>query len=67
MFRIGRSRPRKDHVDAVWLQDPERHVRHEPFRTNIALAIDLMEEAIRCKVPLGMVVFATWYLAEALV
>jgi DDE superfamily endonuclease len=55
------------HVDPVWLQDPECRARHEPFRTQIALAIDLVEEAIGRKVPFGVVVFDAWYLAEDLV
>jgi hypothetical protein len=54
-------------VDPVLLQDPDFQARHEQFRTKIALAIDLVEEAIRCKVPFGVVVFDAWYLAEALV
>jgi hypothetical protein len=54
-------------VDPMLLQDPEFRARHEQFRTKIALAIDLVEEAIRCKVPSGVVVFDVWYLAEDLV
>jgi DDE superfamily endonuclease len=54
-------------VDPVLLQDPEFRARHEQFRTKIALAIELVEEAIRCKVPFGVVVFDAWYLAEDLV
>ena len=49
------------------LQDPECRARHEQFRTKIALAIDLVEEAIGRKVPFGVVVFDAWYLAEDLV
>ena len=49
------------------LQDPEFRARHEQFRTKIALAIELIEEAIRHKVPFGVVVFDAWYLAEDLV
>ena len=49
------------------LQDPEFRARHEPFRTKIALAIELVEEAIRRKVPFGVVVFDAWYLAEDVV
>jgi hypothetical protein len=30
---------------------------HDQFRTTIALAMDRVEEAIRCKVPFGVVVF----------
>ena len=54
-------------VDPVLLQDPEFRARHEQFRTKIALAIDLVEEAIGRKVPFGVVVFDAWYLAEDLV
>ena len=41
--------------------------RHAQFRTKIALAIELVEAAIRQKVPFGVVVFDAWYLAEDLV
>jgi len=54
-------------VDPVLLQDPEFRARHEQFRTNIALAIELSEEAIRSRVPFGVVVFDAWYLAEDVV
>jgi hypothetical protein len=54
-------------VDPVWLQDPECQVRHEPFRTTIALAIERVEAAIRHKVPFGVVVFDAWSLAEDVV
>jgi hypothetical protein len=49
------------------LQEPEFRARHEQFRTKIALAIELVEEAIRHKVPFGVVVFDAWYLAEDLI
>jgi len=54
-------------VDPVLLQDPEFQSRHEQFRTKIALATELVEEAIRSKVPLGVVVSDAWYLAEDVV
>jgi hypothetical protein len=54
-------------VDPVLLQDPEFWAQHEQFRTKIALAIDLVDEAIGRKVPFGVVVFDAWYLAEELV
>jgi DDE superfamily endonuclease len=54
-------------VDPVLLQDPEFRARHEQFRTKIALAIELVEEAIRHKVSFGVVVFDAWYLAEDVV
>jgi hypothetical protein len=62
----ARSRLHKQ-VDPVLLQDPVFRSRHEQFRTKIALAIDLVEGAIRHKVPFGVVVFDAWYLAEDLV
>ena len=64
--RKARNRLHKQ-VDPVLLQDPEFRARHEQFRTKIALAIELVEEAIRHKVPFGVVVFDAWYLAEDLV
>jgi hypothetical protein len=54
-------------VDSVLLQDPDFRARHEQFRTKIALAMELVEAAIRHKVPFGVVVFDAWYLAEELV
>jgi DDE superfamily endonuclease len=62
----ARNRLHKE-VDPVLLQDPEFRARHEQFQTKIALAIALVEEAIRRKVPFGVVVFDAWYLAEDLV
>jgi hypothetical protein len=62
----GRNHLHKQ-VDPLLLQDPEFRARHEQFRTKIALAIDLVEEAIRCKIPFGVVVFDAWYLAEDVV
>jgi hypothetical protein len=61
--RHRRHRP----VDPVWLQDLEFRARHAPFRTTMALAIDWVEAAIRHQVPLGVVVFDAWSLAEDLV
>jgi len=54
-------------VDPVWLQDPDFQARHEQFRTTIARAIELVETALRQNVPLGVVVFDAWSLAEDLV
>jgi hypothetical protein len=54
-------------VDPVLLQDSEFRAQHEQFRTKMALAIELVEEAIQHKVPFGVVVFEAWYLAEELV
>jgi DDE superfamily endonuclease len=54
-------------VDSVLRQDPDFRARHEQFRTTIARALALLEEAIRHKVPFGVVVFDAWYLAEEVV
>jgi hypothetical protein len=54
-------------VDPVLRQDPDFQARHEQCRTTIALAIDLVETAIRQQVPCGVVVFDAWYVAEDLV
>lgn len=54
-------------VAPVLLTDPEFAALHAQFQTKIALAIDLVESAIRHKVPFGVVVFDSWYLAEDLV
>jgi hypothetical protein len=54
-------------VASVLLQDPECRARHAQFQTNMALAIELVEEAIRSKVPCGVVVFDAWSLAEDVV
>jgi hypothetical protein len=62
----GRNRLHTE-VAPVLLQDPDFRARHEQFRTKIALAIELIEEAIWHKVPFGVVVFDAWYLAEDVV
>jgi SRSO17 transposase len=54
-------------VAPVLPQDSECRARHEQFRTKIALAIELVEEAIGHKVPFGVLVFDAWYLAEDLI
>jgi hypothetical protein len=54
-------------VDPVRLQDAACRTRQAELHTKIALAIALVEAAIRHKVPFGVVVFDAWDLAEALV
>ena len=54
-------------VDPVWRQEPECRARHAPLQTHIALAIAWVEAAIRSQVPLGVVVFDAWDLAEDVV
>ena len=60
----ARNRLQKQ-VDPVWLYDPAFRARHEPFQTNIALAIARSAAALRHTVPVRVVVFDTWSLAEA--
>ena len=54
-------------VEPVLLQDPEFLALHQQFRTKIALACELVEAAIRHKLPFGTVLFDSWYLAEDLI
>jgi len=54
-------------VDPVLLQDPDFQTLDQQFRTKIALAIELLEAAIRRKLPFGVVLFDSWYLAEEFV
>ena len=51
-------------VDPVLLQDPAFQALHQQFRTKIDLAIDLLTSAIQHKLPFGVVLFDSWYLAE---
>jgi SRSO17 transposase len=51
-------------VDAVLLTDPEFQTLHQQFQTKIALATELVEAAIRRKLPFRVVLFDSWYLAE---
>jgi SRSO17 transposase len=51
-------------VDPVLLQDPDFQTLDQQFRTKIALAIELLEAALRRKLPFGVVLFDSWYLAE---
>jgi hypothetical protein len=61
-----RARLHKE-VDPILLQDPAFVTLHQQFRTKISLAIELIEAAIRHKVPFGVLLFDGWYLAEELV
>jgi DDE superfamily endonuclease len=54
-------------VAPVLLQDPAFRGRHEQFRTQIALAVELGEAAIQHHGPCGVVVFEAWSLAEELI
>jgi SRSO17 transposase len=51
-------------VDPVLVQDPAFQALHQQFRTKIDYAIELVTSAIQHKVPFGVVLFDSWYLAE---
>ena len=54
-------------VDPVLLDDPDFQHVHQQCRTKIDLGIELLEAAIRHKVPFRVLLFDSWYLADALV
>lgn len=54
-------------VDPTLLTDPAFRGLHEPFRTKIDLGIELIESAIRHKLPFSVLRFDGWYLSEELV
>src|SRR5919202_5629677 len=61
-----RARLHKE-VDPILLDEPEFLALHQQFHTKIDLAIELVEGAIRHKVPFGVLLFDGWYLSEELV
>jgi hypothetical protein len=54
-------------VDPVLLDDLDFQQWHQQFRTKIDLGIELLEAAIRHKVPWSVLLFDSWYLADELV
>src|SRR5256712_2132411 len=54
-------------VAPVLLEDPDFQKLHQQFRTKIDLGIELLEAAMWHKVPFGLLLFDSWYLAEELV
>jgi hypothetical protein len=64
--KTDRARLHKE-VAPVLLEDPDLQKLHQQFRTKIELGIALLEAAIRHKVPLSVLLFDSWYLAEELV
>jgi Transposase DDE domain len=54
-------------VDPLLLDDPDFQQLHQQFRTKIDVGIELLEAAIQHKVPFRVLLFDTWYLADALV
>jgi len=61
-----RARLHKE-VDPILLDDPAFQLLHAQFHTKIDLAIELVEAAIRHKVPFGVLLFDGWYLSEEVV
>src|SRR6266436_782134 len=61
-----RARLHKE-VDSVLLDDSNFQQLHQQFRTKIDLGIELLEAAIRHKVPFSVLLFDSWYLADELV
>jgi SRSO17 transposase len=61
-----RTRLHKE-VDPVLLRDPDFLTLHQQFRTKLDLGIELIEAAIRHRVPFGVLLFDGWYLSEDLV
>jgi DDE superfamily endonuclease len=61
-----RARLHKE-VDPVLLQDPAFLTLHHRFATKSDLGRELIEAAIRHKVPFGVLLFDGWYLSEDLV
>lgn len=54
-------------VDPVLLQDPEFAVLAEAFQTKLELGQELIEDALQRKLPFGIVLMDSWYLAKELV
>ncbi len=54
-------------LDKKLLEDPEFQELHSQFKTKIALAIELIEQARNRKLPFTTVLMDSWYLAPALV
>jgi hypothetical protein len=54
-------------VDPLVLEDADFQKLHQQFRTKIDLGIDLLEAAVRHKVPFSVRLFDSWYLADELV
>lgn len=61
-----RARLHKE-VDSVLLDDSNFQPLHQQLRTKIDLGIELLEAAIRHKVPFSVLLFDSWYLADELV
>src|SRR6266436_9333498 len=62
----ARARFHKE-VDPLLLDNPDFQKLHHQFRTKIDLGIELLDAAIQHKIPFGVLLFDSWYLAEELV
>ena len=54
-------------VDAILLTDEAFRQRHEAFQTKIELAMELIEDAIERRLPVGVLLMDSWYLAPELI
>jgi len=54
-------------VDPLLLKDPDFQKLHQQFHTKIDLGIELLDAAIRHKVPFHVLLFDSWYFADELV
>ena len=62
----ARARFHKE-MDPLLLDNPDFQKLHQQFRTKIDLGIEVLEAAIQHKIPCGVLLFDSWYLAEELV
>jgi hypothetical protein len=62
----ARARCHKE-VAPLLLENPDCQTLHHQFRTKIDRGIELWEAAIQHKIPFGVLLFDSWYLAEELV
>jgi hypothetical protein len=53
-------------IDPILLKDPDFQKLHAQFRTQIDLGVELLEAAIQHHIPLSVLLFDSWYLAEEL-
>jgi hypothetical protein len=57
----------REEVEPQLLQDPDFAVLHAGFQTKLALAVQLLQEALARGVPFSVVLFDGWFLASELV
>lgn len=64
--RPGRTRLHR-RVDDILLEDPEFEALHQQFRTKIALALELLQQAVQRQLPFDVVLFDAWFLTPEVV